>query len=226
MRKWNDQCEIAGKPPVFDLSEFARHKVSRSAFTGTVGLFKHKQGDNPMVEAAYTAAKMYAYRCEEGEKSKTTLKGKGVPTKALERQYKNVQAYREAILQHNASPAQFRSIQSQDHVPRHKTIVKKALTADNDKVFLLSPHASRPLGHYKNKLEEEDDGWAGYELEDENTFSAIDEELKKLVGEPVEQQAFELVDEVGDAGTEAASDSEAGELLADDEFESEDDEQP
>jgi hypothetical protein len=47
-----------------------------------------------------------------------------------------------------------------------------------------------------------------------------------LVGEPVEQQAFELVDEVGDAGTEAASDSEAGELLADDEFESEDDEQP
>jgi hypothetical protein len=184
MHEWNEQCIRTGQPPVFDLTEFERFKESCRPFAGTVGLFKHEQGDNPMVEAAYASAKMYAYRCEYKENSKTTLKGKGVPTKALERQYKNVEAYKEAILRRNAPPAQFRSIQSRDHIPEHRLITKKCLTADNDKVFLLSPYASRPLGHKQNAAESTSQ-WAGFELEDEEVVKQIDAVVRQMQTEDV-----------------------------------------
>jgi len=33
----------------------------------------------------------------------------------------------------------------------HCEVTKVALSAENDKVFQISPHESRPLGHYRNK---------------------------------------------------------------------------
>ena len=40
---------------------------------------------------------------------------------------------------------------------KHCEVMRVGLTADNDKVFVLGPEASRPLGHYRNKeLVEED----------------------------------------------------------------------
>ena len=70
MHKWNLECLNAGKPPVFDLSEFARFKESCRPFAGTVGLMKHEQSNKPYVAGAYAGAKMYAYRCEDGERNK------------------------------------------------------------------------------------------------------------------------------------------------------------
>jgi len=191
MHWWNVKCLQESKPAVFDLSEFDRFKESCRPFAGTVGLFKHEQGDHPMTEAAYTGPKMYAYRCEE----KVTLKGKGVPQAVLERQYRTVEAYKEAILFNNAAPAEFRSMQSQDHVVQHKVITKSCLTADNDKVFMLSPYASRPLGHFKNNLAESVEGWAEHEL-------AEDAALKGLEVELVEEPAIILQRDDEDAQTD------------------------
>ena len=38
-------------------------------------------------------------------------------------------------------------------------MTKSCLTGDNDKVFLLSPYASRPLGHKRNSVDEAQTGW-------------------------------------------------------------------
>ena len=155
-----------------------------------------------MVKGAFPLAKMYATVCEEGpEDTKTSLKGKGVPTKALEKQYKTVEAYKDAILKLNAAPAQFRSIQSKDHIPQHKIIVKSALTADNDKVFLVGSKASRPLGHYKNRLGQDVDGWAEHRLPEENLLEKYDQKLKEMQCEAVESDLPVLVDKIRDDPT-------------------------
>ena len=203
MHKWNVQCLKDTTPPVFDLSEFERFKESCRPFAGTVGLFKHEQGDAPMVEAAYTASKMYAYRCEENFKDVDTLKGKGVPADALVRTYKTLEAYKEAILENNAPPAKCYAMQSKDHIMQHKIVTKACLTADNDKVFLLSPYASRPLGHCRNNLQESQEGWADHELE-------ADRLLRAMVFTPVDETKNELVDsDAEDSIRESESDSES-----------------
>jgi hypothetical protein len=212
MHWWNVKSQREGKPPVFDLSEFARFKEGCRPFAGTVGLFKHEQGDRPMTEAAYTGPKMYAYRCED----KTTLKGKGVPQSVLERQYKTVEAYKEAILFNNAKPAVFRSMQSKDHVVQHKDMVKSCLTADNDKVFMVSPYASRPLGHVKNSLAESVEGWSAHELAEDKALKSLEVEL---VEEPAailqqdedaqtdkEDSDYEFADDVASVASEDEQD--------------------
>jgi DNA polymerase type B, organellar and viral len=196
MHKWNVQCLKDGKPPVFDLSEFKRFKESCRPFAGTVGLFKHEQGDRPMVEAAYAASKMYAYCCEDhsgegdnAEDDKHTLRGKGVPGWVLEAQFQTMETYKEAILTNNAPPAKFRRMRSKDHVMQHQDVTKVCLTGDNDKAFLLSPYQSRPLGHYKNNLQEALQGWQEFELEE-------DWLIRKLQFEDIDmRQGPPLVDE-------------------------------
>jgi hypothetical protein len=180
---------------------------------------KHEQGDKPYVAGAYTGAKMYAYRCEDGESDKDSLKGKGVPTAALKRQHKTVEAYKRAILHNDAEPARFNSTQSSNHVVQHRIMTKSCLTADNDKVFLLSPYASRPLGHHRNSVDETQEGW-------EAPDPARDRLLRSLKLTVVEEAEPVVVAEAPPEDEAASdSDSDAGsDVVEDDDVEEDFDE--
>ena len=79
------------------------------------------------------------------------VKGKGVPSQALKRECK-FQNYLEALYQNKRDQVEFFAFRSVDHVIKHCRISRQGLTADNDKVFMLGPHATRPLGHWRNAL--------------------------------------------------------------------------
>ena len=210
MYQWNVKCIADEKPPVFDLSLFSKYKKSCLPFAGTVGLFKHEQGDDEMVEAVYTAAKMYVYICKKDEEYVQTMKGKGVPTWALEQQYKTLEVYKQAVLENNAPPVEFRAMRPEDHVMQHRIIRKSCLTADNDKVFLLSPFASRPLGHKDNRLEESLEGWSAFELPE-------DKVLKALMITIEDETDAVLVDDEKASAEDSESDKDEDSEFADDE---------
>ena len=88
-----------------------------------------------------------------------------------------MEAYKDAILFNNAKPATFQSMQSKDHVVQHKVMMKSCLTADNDKVFMISPFASRPLGLVKNILAESVEGWAEHELAEDAALRSLEVDL-------------------------------------------------
>lgn len=201
MHEWNLQCLRDGKQAVFDLSEFPQYKEACKRFAGTVGLFKHEQGENEMLKAAWAAPKNYVTICMAGKE----MKCKGLPKGVLKKNY-TYESFENAILLNNAPPAAFRAMVSKNHVKQHQLLSKASLTADNIKVFQLSPYKSRPLGHYKNDIIEDTAGWEPFELEE-------DRQLKQLEIELAEPKDLEIIDEEQDEDCED-SDYE----LADDEF--------
>jgi hypothetical protein len=145
---------------VFDLSHVARYKDT--PLKNKLGCFKYegadnKKGipgeDNEIAEAVFLAPKSYAKRMAKEKKGNALeIKGKGVPGAVLKKQFgSTLEYYKEAMLKNKVAAATFRQFRSTDHVVKHCEVTKVALSADNDKVFQLSPTESRPLGHYKNK---------------------------------------------------------------------------
>jgi hypothetical protein len=160
---------IAGHTQVFDMSG-TRFPASRDK---TVGLFKDegvtknkktKRKDmHHFLEWAALAAKMYAFKhlavdvesgvCTAGEK-KT---GKGVP-KATLKASTTFASYMHALLHpDHDSRVTFQRFASKFHIMEKRRVTKRALVADNDKVFLLGPEKSRPLGHWRNVRPEPED---------------------------------------------------------------------
>jgi hypothetical protein len=140
---------------VFDLSQVFRYKDT--PLKNKLGCFKYEaagnkkgiQGqDNEIVEAVFLAPKSYAKRMAMG---KMEIKGKGVPTRVLKESFTNLDSYKSAVYSNEEAKAKFCQFRSIDHVVRHCGVSKVALSADNDKVFQVSPQHSRPLGHWRNK---------------------------------------------------------------------------
>lgn len=105
------------------------------------------------MEAVFLAPKSYAKRLAKEKKgSFLSIKGKGVPGSVLKGQFGGtLDYYKDALLKNKVAPATFRQFRSKDHVVMHCEVTKVALSAENDKVFQISPYESRPLGHYRNK---------------------------------------------------------------------------
>ena len=143
---------------VFDLSHVCRYKDT--PLKNKLGCFKYeaagnKDGipgeDNEIVEAVFLAPKSYAKRMAKQKKgSDMEIKGKGVPGAVLKELFGTVDYFKDALLKNVVSLATFRKFCGKDHIVKHSEITKVALSAENDKVFQLSPYLSRPLGHYKN----------------------------------------------------------------------------
>jgi len=134
-----------GEFAVFDLSAFSRFKDCQNA--KKLGNFKVECGDNTLEALAAACAKCYCKKTAEEE----ICKYKGVPKGAVKRLY-GYDSFTKAILTTETQQAEFLAFRSVDHVVRHCDVTRAGLTTDNDKVFLLSPGASRPLGHYKNHV--------------------------------------------------------------------------
>ena len=146
---------------IFDLSQVFRYKDT--PLKNKLGCFKYeaagnKKGiegqDNEIIEAVFLAPKSYAKRYAK-EKPKADpdrapsaleLKGKGVPTTVLEERFTTIDAYKSVVLTNKDAKADFRQFRSVDHVVRHCDVSKVALSADNDKVFQVSPYQSHPPG--------------------------------------------------------------------------------
>jgi hypothetical protein len=84
--------------------------------------------------------------------SKVSVKAKGIPNKQLKRLY-NFEAYKKALFCNESEKASFFAFRSSNHIVKHCEVVRQGLSADNDKVFIIGPEASRPFGHYRNAIE-------------------------------------------------------------------------
>jgi len=144
---------------VFDLSQVARYKDT--PLKGKLGCFKYEAADNKdgvpgldneIVEAAFLAPKSYVKRMAKVMKgSDLQIHGKGVPGSVLQDNYATIDHFKDAIFKNLVSKATYNQFRSFHHIVKHCTVTKVALSAENDKVFQLSPYESRPLGHVRNK---------------------------------------------------------------------------
>ena len=75
-----------------------------------------------------------------------------------------------------------RAMRSINHQVEHRLTRKRGLTGDNDKVFLLGPGASRPLGHWRNSLPEEqkEENQKRLEVEAAAQWPSLDQDLADL----------------------------------------------
>ena len=78
------------------------------------------------------------------------------------------------------SSVEFIAMRSSRHQLEHRMIKKRGLTGDNDKVFQLGPHASRPLGHWRNSLaeNEKDDAQKAFEAECASKWPNLNKDLE------------------------------------------------
>ena len=94
---------------------------------------------------------MYAIKLATPEGGVDTVrKGKGVPAKVLKRN-----AAFEDYVRMNRSPFEsavtFRGMRRSGHDTVVTESRKRMLSAMNDKVFMISEHEARPLGHFRNQ---------------------------------------------------------------------------
>ena len=137
----------------------------------------------------------------------------------------NFEAYKHALLHNKSDKASFFAFRSSNHIAKHCEVMRVGLTADNDKVFVLGPEASRPLGHYRNKeLVEEDPNpiWdlGGDFINNDQYLILADARLifdAGLAGQPEDDVPI-LVDEAIDEG----ADGEWGNEMEADAFNDED----
>ena len=64
----------------------------------------------------------------------------------------------------------------------HRLIKKRGLTGDNDKVFMLGPHVSRPLGHWRNLVPEhlKEEVQRCIEQHEASKWPSLDRELTEM----------------------------------------------
>jgi hypothetical protein len=124
---------------------------------GKLGAFKLESDRNCLVEFVGLAPKMYSFKVmqEDGEVS-TYMKGKGVPSKVLKSLAKH-EDYRRMLFEPYESSASFRKLQSKNHEICGFNMRKRMLTALQDKTFQEGPTVSRPLGHWKNHIPDDEE---------------------------------------------------------------------
>ena len=147
MKSLND----SGECNAFDLSRVERYKNCPNK--NKLGCVKFEAGDNDIEEAVFPQVKMYAKKQRmPGNCSKVSVKGKGIPSRQLKRLY-GFEAYKKALFCNESEKASFFAFRSSKHIVKHCEVVRQGLSADNDKVFMIGPEASRPFGHYRNAME-------------------------------------------------------------------------
>ena len=116
-------------------------------------------------------------RCPDGELD-TIAKGKGVPSAVLKRNADHA-SFRHMLFDPRESVVSFRKLQSFKHEMHGLQLNKRMLTALQDKTFQLSPTESRPLGHWRNRAENDGD----MEVDDENMGQEQEEmEVEEVEG--------------------------------------------
>ena len=150
------QKEEELKLGVFDLSQTSRY--NDSPLKNKLGCFKYegannKQGlpgkDDEIIEAVFATSKSYMKRMALGEKLK--IRQKGVPESVVKKAFHNIELYKDAVFSTRSQNVEYNQMRSLDHRVAHLTTKKVALSAENEKVFQVSPYESRPHGHWRNK---------------------------------------------------------------------------
>ena len=164
---------------IFDLRDTGRPAPN----AGQLGLAKDEAGTNVIAEFVGAQAKMYALKMVDPSGKLTSyLKAKGIPTRDLKRLHR-MEDFLDTVRQPNIDrQVQFRAMRSINHQVEHRVIRKRGLTGDNDKVFLLGPGASRPLGHWRNSLPEEqkEENQKRLEVEAAAQWPSLDQDLADL----------------------------------------------
>ena len=115
-------------------------------------------------------------------KATSYLKAKGIPTRDLKRLHQ-MEDFLDTVRHPNIDrQVQFRAMRSHNHHVEHRLIQKRGLTGDNDKVFLLGPGASRPLGHWRNCLPEhlKDEAQKRFEVQSAGQWPSLDRDLAEM----------------------------------------------
>ena len=155
---------------------------------GALGLAKDeavskKVGLRTILEFAGLQPKMYSMKfIDKDGNISTSMKAKGIPTRDLKRLQQH-QDYVDTVMHPNVDPTvSFRSMRSTRHQVEHRHITKRGLTGDNDKVYQLGPNASRPLGHWRNLLpeNEKDDAQRLFEQQSAAKWPSLDLELTEM----------------------------------------------
>jgi DNA polymerase type B, organellar and viral len=175
---------------VFDLSLVQRYKDS--PLKNKLGCFKYEGAktkkfpdkDDEIIEAVFPTSKSYIKRMSLEDPKRPdaqTLKiaQKGIPDGPVKEHFDTLELYKDTVFTNRRQTVQYNQFRSFDHVVTHCTTSKVALSAENDKVFQISPHQSRPLGHFRNSLEVVPPcpDWDLSDSEDVDAVSPVDPEL-------------------------------------------------
>jgi len=169
---------------VFDLRDTGR--VAPNA--GALGLAKDEAADKrvglkTILEFAAPAVKMHSMKCIDKDGNISySMKAKGIPSRDLKRLQRH-EDYVNTVMNPNVDTAvSFRAMRSRKHEMEHRHITKRGLTGDNDKVFQLGPNASRPLGHWRNSVpeNEKEESQKLFEQECASKWPSLDRELAEF----------------------------------------------
>jgi hypothetical protein len=179
-----EQINALSPKQVFDLRDTGR--VAPNA--GQLGLAKDEAGHKKLglrtiAEFVGAQAKMYSLKFVDASgKECFYMKAKGIPTNDLKRLHRH-NDFLDTVQHPNVDrQVEFRAMRSIHHQMEHRLIKKRGLTGDNDKVFLLGPHASRPLGHWRNLLPEDrkDEVQRRFEQQEAAKWPSLDRELMEM----------------------------------------------
>jgi hypothetical protein len=142
--------------------------VELKRYDGALGAFKLESQDGHYREYVGLAPKMYSLAKVEHEGAMTEeKKGKGVPKSVLKSKVTH-EDFRRTLLDPLAArkEAKFKRFQSFSHKICTVETTRKLLTSVQDKTYQLNPLESRPLGHWRNRVPDDDDGASPMEVDD------------------------------------------------------------
>jgi hypothetical protein len=145
----NLTMELSNIKEHFDFSNYPKdHVLYDASRKAQVGLLKDEEAGQPVEEFVGLRAKCYAYNV--GGKSKS--KAKGISKSVVKSELK-VDIYRHVLLSNQSDYRQVRTLTSKKHKIYAQVTNKKALSAYDDKRFILADGiSSRAHGHYLNHV--------------------------------------------------------------------------
>ena len=147
-----------------------------------LGCLKVENGRAVIHEAVFLQNKIYSLRMVDPEGAASVeMKGKGIPKNALKK--KRFEDYFRMNFKPIIDYAEFMRIGNHKHKLEHLACRKQGLSSYNDKVFRVSPNESRPLGHWRNVLQE-----------DEAEVLELDSEPEVMDVESLEDSELEVLD--------------------------------
>jgi hypothetical protein len=148
----SDQLEYAVEVEMKELEKYR----------GALGAFKLESEAGSYREYVGLAPKMYSLdKVERCGKNVVESKGKGVPKHVMNTMITQ-EDFRRTLFDPLAArkEAKFRRFQSFSHKICNVETTRKLLTSVQDKTYQLDPLTSRPLGHWRNRALDDDDGAA------------------------------------------------------------------